>query len=202
MTTAFAPLLLAAMLIPAGSAAGQQPAQARPSVPTTVHVPAASAEPRTAYDSTVLGLRRIGQAVAEVKTAMDAFRRASIEPDGVMLERAALLRAKCRALTTTAEQQGRRLCRTCVGREQRTSLDAYRAYLPSLQRVAQQCATTITRLGSGQGVAGAATRLRRESRNISNRIVEGLVPYEQRLTAVRVAFGWAPTPQNPVRRGS
>jgi hypothetical protein len=173
----------------------QQPG--RPPVAQAQTQPASS-QPRTPYDSTVAAIRRIGLAVAEVKSSMDAFGRAAArEPSAVVVERAGSLQTRCQTLARSAAQDGRILCRSCVTGERREALDHYRAYLASLERVGSQCVTSIARLRRAGTMDQVAEGLKREARTISQRIVAGFVPYEQRLLVLRQAFGWAPPPSRP-----
>jgi hypothetical protein len=152
-----------------------------------------------APDTVVLAIQRVGFAVGEVKSRMDLLRlSAGNDPDSAVLGSAARLRDACEALAATAVAQGSVLCSHCLEQERQAPIDAYRAYLPSLERAGKHCAARIVQLRQG---AGAANHLRQEATAISHQLVEAIIPYEQRLNAVRVAFGWAPPPTAPVRRG-
>lgn len=161
--------------------------------PTTV--------PRTRYDSTVAAVRDIGNQVARVKSDLDLFHRATAaRPSGEVIQRASGLRSSCDAMASAIQRGLPMLCRGCLARSMQTSIDRYRAYLPALARVGRQCAARIrqlTRSGAEDAQAGA---LKREANALSARVVGGIVPYEQRLAAVRRAFGWAPASPAP-RRG-
>jgi len=161
-----------------------------------------SAEPRTPYESTVTAIRRIGVAVAEVKSGMESFNRAAArEPSGVVVERALLLQSACRGLAQSVATDGPGLCRGCVRGQQAAALEQYRTYLASLARVGTQCSTSVARHRSTGTVDGMAAGLKREAHAMSQRIVEGLVPYEQRLAVLRTAFGWTNTTSGAPRRG-
>lgn len=197
------PLLLAILV------QAQQPGQ-HPTTPPNPHaVPpqrvatgSTTSQPRTPYDSTVAAIRRIGVAVAEVKSGLESFNRAAArEPSGVVVERALLLQTACQGLARSAVADGRVLCRGCVRGQQATALEQYRAYLNSLARVGTQCSTSVARHRDTGTVDGMAAGLKREVHTMSQRIVEGLVPYEQRLAAVRTAFGWTNTTSGTPRRG-
>ena len=155
-----------------------------------------------ASDSVALAIQRVGFAVAHVKTRMDLLRRAAgNDPDSSVLDRATELRAACEAMAGTAAAQSPLLCRHCLEQERQAPIDAYRAYLPSLERAGRHCATTIVQLRQSTG-AGAARRLRHEAVPIGDQLVEAFVLYERHLYAVRVAFGWAPPASTaPARRG-
>jgi len=182
---------------PANQATPQAPSGAQP-----LHVETRGRELRTPFDTTVAAIRRVGLSVAEVKSGLEAFRRAANrEPGGVVVERAAMLQGKCRAMARSASTEARVLCRDCVDGERRAALERYRAYLASLARVGNECAASIARQHQRGGTDRAAERLKREARAIGDRIIAGLVPYEQRLAVVRRAFGWA-SPGNTTRRGS
>jgi hypothetical protein len=170
----------------------QQPG--RPPV-AQAQIQPSSSQPRTPFDSTVAAIRRIGLAVAEVKSQVQLFGRVAVgEPDTVVMERAVMLQDRCRALARSAAEDGRALCRSCVTGERREALDRYRAYLASLGRVGSQCATLIARQRRGGTLAARAAGLKREARTIMQGIVAGFGPYEQRVLVLRQAFGWAPPP--------
>lgn len=193
--------LLFAMLVQAQQP-GQQPSTApNPHAVPPQRVPVNSnTVPRTPYDSTVAAVRRIGVSVAQVKSGLDEFNRAAArEPSGVVVERALLLQNACLGLTRSAQNDGRALCRSCVSGREAAALEQYRNYMASLARVGSQCSTSIARQRATGTVEGMATGLKREAQAMSQRIVQGLVPYEQRLQAMREAFGWSSTSGAPRR---
>jgi hypothetical protein len=120
----------------------------------------------------------------------------------VVVDRATRLQDRCRAMARSAADDGRMLCRTCVQGERQAALERYRAYLASLQQVGRQCSTTVSRQHQEGRVEETAVGLKREARGIGNRIASGLVPYEQRLEAVRRAFGWTSTSAPGSRAGT
>ena len=87
---------------PTTQAPATQAPAARPAPMQTV-VRAPTSTPRTPYDSTLAAIRRIGVAVAEVKSGLDALNRAvAREPNGVVVERATTLQTQCQALARSA----------------------------------------------------------------------------------------------------
>ncbi len=181
---------------------GRPPAtQATPPVRTqAAQVHASSREMHTPYDTTVAAIRRVAVSVAEVKSGLEVFRRAAArEQSAIVVERASALEGKCQAMARVVVEEARRMCRTCVSGERLTALERYRTYLASVARVGTQCARTLGAERRDRTVDQAAAGLKRQRRTLSDRIVAGLVPYEQRLAAVRQTFGWAPT-QTPASR--
>ncbi len=147
--------------------------------------------PQTPYDSTVEGIIDLGTKVAELKSALELYRRAAFnEPTGTVLERAEVFGNSCRTLVTSVTRTQGLLCRSCLPRTAQDAINAYRAYLPTLSRLGQQCSARLRQLRSGASSDTAAARLRAETRPMSDRITEGLRPYEARLLAVRREFGW------------
>jgi hypothetical protein len=147
------------------------------------------------FDSTRARVAEVGQRVADVRSALELFRRAVFNsPDAEVVSTAAGFRLQCRSLDSTAAVAARKVCRSCAERTLQAALNDYRAVLPSVSRVGAQCATRLARLLHGEH---AAERLRRDVRVVGNGIVEGLLPYERRLQVLRVAAGWAPRPKRP-----
>jgi len=144
----------------------------------------------SAFDSTRDLVAEVGRSVADVRSALELFRRAVFNsPDAEVLNTAAGFRLQCRSLDSTAAAAARKVCRSCAERAVQSALSDYRAVLPSVSRVGGQCAARLARDSNGER---AAERLRRDVRVVGNAIVEGLVPYERRLQTLRVAAGWAP----------
>lgn len=188
--------LLVAFQQPARAAPSQQPTASRPATQR-----AAARGPVENYDSTVATIVAVGSRVAEMKTDLDQYRRAVFNrTDANVVRQADQLRQSCQSLATTAERAAHTLCRSCINRQIRPTLDQYRAYLPRLGVVGRQCATRLRELSSGSE-SQSAGGLRREVRRVGNRIVLGLRPYEVRLEAVRRAFGWA-APATPTPRAN
>src|SRR5262245_14209639 len=152
-------------------------------------------------DSVSAAVQRIAFAVGQARSGIELLRRASgNDTDAGVVQSAVHLRSVCETLAATVETQSKVLCRHCLEQERQAPIDAYREYLPSLERAGRQCASTTAQLARGS-TADAARRIRRQAVPIGERLVAVLVPYEQRLGAVRVAFGWAPPPAAPPRRG-
>ena len=154
--------------------------------------------PQDAADTVALAVRRVASSVGEVRSGLDVLRRAaSNEADTAVLARATSLRLACEAMSNTIAAQVPMLCRHCLEQARQQPVDAYRAYLPTLQHAGRHCAATIAEL-RGQGApAPAASRLRRQAVPIGEQLVPIIATYEQRLSAVRVALGWAPPPAPP-----
>jgi hypothetical protein len=157
--------------------------------------------PANAYDSTVRALAVVGQRVAEVKSALGQFRRAAFNgQDAQVVQWGDTLAQRCRQLNEQAAGAQRTLCRGCLNARRQASVEEYRAVLPRVGLMARGCDTTLRQLRR-DSAAATARNYRREVRNIGNRIVLALRPYEERLARVRDAFGWsdrtspAPRPQ-------
>jgi hypothetical protein len=162
------------------AALGQQPGHA--GVPS----PQQRAE---AFDSAKGIVSAVGLRIADVRSALELFRRAVFNsPDGEVLSTASAFRLRCRALDSVAVAGARRMCRSCGLAEVEVALRGYRDVLPAVGRVGARCADQLARLSRG---SDAAKQLRREVRTVGNAIVVGLVPYERRLEVLRVAVGWA-----------
>jgi hypothetical protein len=159
--------------------------------------------PVTPEDSTVAAILDIARKVGEVRSVYDLYRRASFnESNSVVLERGTRYGASCRALDSAAQQGRRSICRGCLPRHIQPAVDQYRAYLPTLQRLAASCANRMRQLTApgDAGLQGAA--LRRDVGAAGARLVDGLSVYEARLHLVRVALGWAPPDPPGPRRGT
>jgi hypothetical protein len=151
----------------------------------------------SAFDSTRALVAAVGQRVADVRSALELFRRAVFNStDAEVLNTAAGFHLRCQALDSAAAAAARKVCRACAERSVQSALNGYRAVLPSVSRTGAQCAARLARLSRG---ARAAEQLRRDVRVVGNAIVEGLIPYERRLQTLRVAAGWAERPGRPGR---
>lgn len=198
MTILLASALAAVLQQGAAPARPQQQQVPRPSMALTQ-----STGPQTPFDSSVAALTDVGTKVAEMRSAYELYRRAVFnQPDGAILERGDLYKNSCSALATSVQRAQRHLCRTCMATNVRPAIEQYRANLPSLARVANQCAARMARL-RGRGNAAAAEAMRADIRPEGERLVNGLRPYEARLADVRRVMGWEqrevlPTP----RRGN
>ena len=159
-----------------------------------------------AQDTTPEGVSRqtissVGLAVAEVRGALDLFRRAVFnDPDAVVVERARLLRTKCDALATAARQAPARICRTCFHGAQ-PEIERYRTSLRATVQTTTRCVNTVDGLTRARN-AGAA--LKRGFRPLSQQIIAGLLPYETAIHGIRLALGLevpiqraAPPPRRP-----
>jgi hypothetical protein len=123
-----------------------------------------------------------------------------------VVQRAVALGERCRDLERSAREAASRLCARCEPGERQAALDEYRNQLAALQRAARRSAALITSLRSDRAERDTAAAYRRDGDAITRGVVEGLVAYEQRLHAVRRAFGWtaesrpATSPAAPARR--
>lgn len=128
----------------------------------------------------------VGLALAEVRGALDLFRRAVFnDPDAVVVERARLLRGKCDALATAARQAPTRICRTCFHGAQ-PEIERYRTSLGTTVQASVRCVNTIDGLGRARNASAA---LKRGFRPLSRQIIAGLLPYENAIHALRLALG-------------
>jgi hypothetical protein len=177
------PLLLAAAL------------QVPQAAPRATPLPAAPRSASPAYDSVVSAVSQIGVAVAEVKSGLELYRRASFnEPDGELLRWAEQFGRSCRQLTQTVERQQPKLCSNCLPTDAQRAIDRYRAYMPTLARMGRDCGTRLQRTSASTPADSVPARLRRDARPVGNKVVEAIRPYEDRLQQVRIAFGWQPPP--------
>jgi hypothetical protein len=155
-------------------------------------------QPSAGWDSTRALVGSVGMGVAEVRSALELFRRAVFNaPDGEVLSTADMFHTRCHALDSVSVSAARKVCRSCASKSVQDALNGYRAVLPAVGRVGARCAQQLTRLLRG---AGAAQRLRHDVRVIGNPIVAGLIPYERRLETLRKAAGWAPPRARPAPR--
>jgi len=128
----------------------------------------------------------VGLAVAEVRGALDLFRRAVFnDPDAVVVERAQLLRGKCDALAAAARVARPQICRTCFHGAQ-PEIERYRTSLGATVQASARCVRTVDGLARERN-AGAA--FKRGFRPLSQELIAGLLPYENSIHALRVALG-------------
>jgi hypothetical protein len=180
-----------------------QPPPTPPRQPSVVAQPSSANQPMSPFDSTVAALSDIGTKVAEVRSTYELYRRAAFnEPNGALVERSALYRTNCRALSTATRQGERRICRSCLPHDVQTTIDQYRAHLPALRTVAEQCVTRIERLRARGGENVVAAAMRADVRAEGDRLANGLRPYEARVADVRRAMGWDQQPNAPTPRRS
>jgi hypothetical protein len=172
------------------AALGQQPARAPAQAPDKRRL--------AAFDTTGAAVTAVGDRVAEVKSALDLFRRAVFNaPDAEVLGTADLFAQRCHGLDSTATAASRRICRSCVAAKVNAALGGYRQIMPAVARTGARCASRLRQLLVGPS---AGKRLRADVRNVGNAVVAGLVPYEQRLRVLREALGAVPPNTIPPRR--
>jgi len=141
--------------------------------------PAARAARQAAFDTSREVISHVGLPVAEVKSALDVYRRAVFNgTDDEVLHNADYLRSSCHATDSVARVMVPKVCRGCASRDVQRAFDDYRAMLPSLSRGTAQCSARLWQLERG---ADAAKRLRHEVRNVGNPLVATLQVYESRL---------------------
>jgi hypothetical protein len=160
--------------------------------------PAARAARQAAFDTSTATLTQVGTPVAEVRSALDVYRRAVFNgTDAEVLTNSQYLWASCRAVDSVARVAEKKLCRRCAARDVQAAFDSYRQGLPSLSRGTARCAMQLGRLANGRD---AAKLLRRDVRDIGNALILTLRSYEARLAVVRQALnltGASPIPQRP-----
>lgn len=158
---------------------------------------------RPSTDTSALAVSRetitdVGMRVAEVRSALDLFRRAAFNSsNSVAVERAQVLRRRCAELEVAARAARTRICRACFAAAVQPAIERYRGGLVGTGQLGARCAGVLAgRLRADPGGASA----RRDARSMSELIVGGLRPYEAQLHDVRVALGLevaAPQPAPP-----
>lgn len=152
--------------------------------------PLASQPQSAGFDSAKALVGAVGMSVAQVKSALDQYRRAVFNlPDGEVLSAADNFRTQCHTMDSVTVAASRRICRACAARAVQAALNSYRNELPGVGRTGARCAAQLARLSRG---SNAAKQLRQNVRVVGNAIVAGLIPYERRLEVLREAAGWAP----------
>jgi hypothetical protein len=147
---------------------------------------------RPATDTTAVAASRqaitdVGMSVAEVRGALDLYRRAAFNsPNSVAVERAQILRSRCAELDVAARAARTRICLRCFAADVQPSIDRYRGGLVGTAQLGARCAGTLARRLRANPTGTAA---RSDARSASDLIVEGLRPYEDRVRGVRVALG-------------
>ena len=161
---------------------------------------AARAARLAAFDSTRAVVSAVGRPIAEVRSALDVYRRAVFNgTDQEVLNNAEYLRSSCAAADAAARLAVPRMCRHCAEGRAQAAFDGYRRMLPSLRRGMAQCAT---RLGQLQKAGQPAKRLRDHVREVGNPLIATLRGYEARLAEVRRALNIAgPPPPRPAATG-
>jgi hypothetical protein len=191
-------LLLAAFMTQQPQSTTRRPADPATRSPANAPAPQAQTPPPAGpLDSTMTAVTSVARAVADVKAEADRFRtRAFNDPTGSVLESAAAFRTACERLAAVARTGPRMICRHCISGRGQPAFDRYRAFLPSLVGLGGRCATRL-RTKVTADVAPAV--LRQTAIDMSNLIVTGLRPYEQRVGDIRAVL--APTPRPAPRRG-
>ena len=149
-------------------------------------------------DSTTHAVTSVAEAVADVKAEVDRFRtRAFNDPTGSVLESAAAFRTACERLASVARAAPRMICRHCISGRGQPAFDRYRAFMPSLVGLGGRC---VTRLRTKVTPGASPAVLRQTAIDMSNMMLAGLRPYEQRIAEIRSTL--APSaPPPPRRRG-
>jgi len=165
--------------------------------------PAARAARLQAFDTTKAVVGLVGKPIAEVRSALDVYRRAVFNgTDDEVLHNADYLRTSCEAVDSAAKRNVTRVCRHCAAGDVQAAFDRYRQMLPSLSSGAGRCAARLWRLERGPD---AAKRLRQDVRVIGNPLIMTLRGYEARLTVVLRVLNIipaAPLRTRPPRRSS
>jgi len=158
--------------------------------PTTANERALQAR-RTALDSSRAAIAHMADRVADVRSALDVYRRAVFNgTDADVLNMAAFLANACHGMDSVAVVTVRKVCRRCAFQpEVQSAFDGYRQVIPAVGRTGAACAARLARLARGPAPAKG---LRDEVRVIGNPIVTVLMKYEERVHAVLVALNAAP----------
>jgi hypothetical protein len=152
------------------------------------------------FDSTTKLITSTGRSIADVKSALEMYRRAVFNgSDADVLDASTTLRLRCHSLDSAAVFAARRVCRRCTQPNVQPPLDRYREIMPAVASVGSRCAARLASL-LRKPAPGAARQLRSDVRVVGNAIVTGLIPYERRLQALREATGWAPPRATAVPR--
>jgi len=156
--------------------------------------PRAHADP---FDSTKAQFKYVGLAVADVKSALDVYRRAVFNgTDDEVVHDGVSLGSSCEAADTTTRRALPRICRHCASPDAQAAFDAYRQMLPSLRAGLARCAARVGQLDRGNE---RAKRMRGAVREISNPLVMTLRNYESYVARVRKALHLV-APPPPARR--
>ena len=162
---------------------------------------------RPSSDTSALAVSRqtiteVGMSVAEVRSALDLYRRAAFNsPNSVAVERAQVLQRRCAELDVAARAARTRICRACFTADVQPAIERYRGGLVGTAQLGVRCAGFLARRLRADPTGAAA---RRDARSVSELIVEGLRPYEAQVHGVRVALGLEvaapqPAPRRPRR---
>lgn len=159
---------------------------------------AALAARLAAFDSTKVAIARVGRPIAEVRSALDVYRRAVFNgQDEDVLHNADYLRSSCAAVDSVTGAMEPKICRRCASKDVQAAFDGYRLMMPSLRRGMAQCAAQLWQLERG---AKAARRLRDDVRVVGNRVIATLRNYEARLGVVRQRLNMVPAALPPPAR--
>jgi hypothetical protein len=151
-----------------------------------------------AFDTSTAVLTQVGAPVAEVRSALDVYRRAVFNgTDADVLTNAHYLWTSCLAVDSVARVAANKVCRHCAAKDVQAAFDGYRQMLPSLSRGAGRCASRVAQLAAARD---AAKLLRRDVREIGNPLVLTLRAYESRTGALRKALNVIPARAIPQRR--
>jgi hypothetical protein len=162
--------------------------------------PSARAARLVAFDTSKAAMSHVGASVAEVKSALDVYRRAVFNgPDDEVLHNSDYLRTSCQAVDSVARRMAANVCRHCAAPDAQAAFDGYRQMLPSLSRGAARCAARIWQL---EHASDAAKRLRHNVRDIGNPLILTLRAYEGRLAVLRRALNLVGAPQPAARRAA
>ena len=161
--------------------------------------PAARAARLAAFDSSKAAIGHVGAPVAEVKSALDVYRRAVFNgTDEEVLHNADYLRTSCQQVDSVARRMAAKVCRHCAAPDAQAAFDGFRQVLPALSRGTARCAARVWQL---ERAPDAAKRLRHDVRDIGNGLVLTLRSYETRLAVLRKALNMTPAPTPPGRPG-
>ena len=162
---------------------------------------------RPSTDTSAIAVSRqtitdVGMSVAEVRSALDLFRRAAFNsPNSVAVERAQVLRRRCAELEAAARAARTRICRACFAPDVQPAIERYRGGLVGTAQLGARCAGVLARRLRADP---AGTAARSDARSVSELITRGLLPYEAHVHGVRVALGLEvaapqPAPRRPRR---
>lgn len=154
--------------------------------------PAARAARLAQFDTSKAVLSEVGEAVGEVKSGLDVYRRAVFNgQDGDVLHNADYLRAACTGLDSVARASVGRVCVRCGEVAVQRAFAGYRQMLPGLARGAAHCAAQLWQLERRKD---AAARLRHDVRVVGNPLIVTLRNYEAKLAPVLQALRITPPP--------
>lgn len=146
-----------------------------------------------AFDSSRAAVSHLADKVADVRSALEVYRRAVFNgTDTEVLTMAGYLGSTCHGMDSVALRTERTVCRKCAFQANvQSAFDQYRAGLPALRQAGARCVTQLAQLSRGPQPQ-AAKGLRRDVRAVGNPLVSALRSYERRLHAVLVTLNAAP----------